>query len=814
MLRNLLSWVVLFCASCHLRVMAQPIYTHLDASDGLSDNHVMSMVELPDGRMLVTTEGCLNIYDGNQFRHFHSVNQQWATLKKYHGHYHLYTDSERRLWVKDWQRVWCLELDKECFVSNYDSLRRTLVGESGMDDLFVDSEGRHVWVVSGDKVMDTNTQRAYQLNASNGELLDLDMRGQRVYFFMSNGHVDVHDLEGKERSVFFPSTDAYTKTSMIVFDSATQSFLQIRTDNGGSILLKFDTREPRWKTLLTTDYVLHTIALARPGLVYITSAKGLWILNTETEAVRMDTSYSVVKSSQMDLDLNTLYFDSKGGLWLGSVRQGIIYTHPARARFHSVRSKEKKAYVPAVMERYKGLGIYATWVDSQQNTWYGLTDGLALVKKGQDERFFHVEDGLSGNAVHSLVQDRKGRIWAGTSYGITCIDMDETGQVTLTPYHPLDGTLEDEYVDKGATLLEDGSIEMIGMRGTTVFHPDSVVLEPRPLTAELTELSIDGKQTYLWKGKALALTDTIELKYDYRNLSLVFSSYNYSLPEHTVYRYRLMQENGDSTWISVSQKNRGKGMLNLSYDHLKAGNYTLQVASSMGSTEMFGRVRELHIIVLPPWWETTLAYILYGLLALALITGVAWAVFRYREKKMKQQHREEMLLARIRTLMEAQKEESEEGEAWNEESEERGMKREEEDKESEAEESHSHSSFSIPLSSFTDGNRDFLNKAIEKVEENLTTPGYSVERLAQDLCMERTGLYKRLTQILDQTPSLFIRSIKLRHVATLLTTTDLTVTEIAERGGFSSVSHLSRLFKEEYGCKPLEYRQKSTSSYH
>ncbi|MBO7661278.1 MAG: AraC family transcriptional regulator, partial [Bacteroidaceae bacterium] len=37
-----------------------------------------------------------------------------------------------------------------------------------------------------------------------------------------------------------------------------------------------------------------------------------------------------------------------------------------------------------------------------------------------------------------------------------------------------------------------------------------------------------------------------------------------------------------------------------------------------------------------------------------------------------------------------------------------------------------------------------------------------------------------------------------------------TVTEIAERGGFSSVSHLGRLFKEEYGCKPLEYRQQKS----
>lgn len=38
----------------------------------------------------------------------------------------------------------------------------------------------------------------------------------------------------------------------------------------------------------------------------------------------------------------------------------------------------------------------------------------------------------------------------------------------------------------------------------------------------------------------------------------------------------------------------------------------------------------------------------------------------------------------------------------------------------------------------------FLTKAIELVEKNLHVPGYSVEQLSRDLCMERTGLYRKL----------------------------------------------------------------------
>ena len=99
----------------------------------------------------------------------------------------------------------------------------------------------------------------------------------------------------------------------------------------------------------------------------------------------------------------------------------------------------------------------------------------------------------------------------------------------------------------------------------------------------------------------------------------------------------------------------------------------------------------------------------------------------------------------------------------------------------------------------------FLNKAVTLVEQHLNTPGYSVEQLSKDLCMERTGLYKKLTNLLDKSPSLFIRSIRLKRAADLLCEGELSISEIAEQVGFSSASYLSKCFFEEYGCKPSEY---------
>ena len=94
---------------------------------------------------------------------------------------------------------------------------------------------------------------------------------------------------------------------------------------------------------------------------------------------------------------------------------------------------------------------------------------------------------------------------------------------------------------------------------------------------------------------------------------------------------------------------------------------------------------------------------------------------------------------------------------------------------------------------------------MEFVEKNLNTPGYSVVQLSRDLCMERTGLYRKLTALLEQSPSLFIRDIRLRNAARLLKEGKLSITEIAEQTGFSSTSYMSKCFQERYGCLPSEY---------
>ena len=65
---------------------------------------------------------------------------------------------------------------------------------------------------------------------------------------------------------------------------------------------------------------------------------------------------------------------------------------------------------------------------------------------------------------------------------------------------------------------------------------------------------------------------------------------------------------------------------------------------------------------------------------------------------------------------------------------------------------------------------------------------------------------------MDKSPSLFIRSIRLKRAADLISQGGLSMGEVAERVGFSSASYMGKCFQEEFGCKPSEYAKKTQES--
>lgn len=108
--------------------------------------------------------------------------------------------------------------------------------------------------------------------------------------------------------------------------------------------------------------------------------------------------------------------------------------------------------------------------------------------------------------------------------------------------------------------------------------------------------------------------------------------------------------------------------------------------------------------------------------------------------------------------------------------------------------------------------RSFLEKATEVILRNIDNTDYSVEQFSSDMCMSRMNLYRKLQSLTGQSPTLFIRNIRLKRAAHLLDTSGYSVTEVSDMVGFSSPKYFSRCFKELYGVLPTQYKHHSSST--
>ncbi len=99
----------------------------------------------------------------------------------------------------------------------------------------------------------------------------------------------------------------------------------------------------------------------------------------------------------------------------------------------------------------------------------------------------------------------------------------------------------------------------------------------------------------------------------------------------------------------------------------------------------------------------------------------------------------------------------------------------------------------------------FLRKSIETVEAHMRDPLFDVERFAGLMAMSRMTLYRKFKAITGDSPSAFIRSIRLNEAAALLKNGGSTVSEIADHVGITDVSYFSAAFKKRFKKTPSQY---------
>lgn len=98
-----------------------------------------------------------------------------------------------------------------------------------------------------------------------------------------------------------------------------------------------------------------------------------------------------------------------------------------------------------------------------------------------------------------------------------------------------------------------------------------------------------------------------------------------------------------------------------------------------------------------------------------------------------------------------------------------------------------------------------IHQAVDFIESHISTP-LSIPLLCKHFGLTPNKIQAGFQSVFSKTVNEYIRHVRLENAQVLIATTDLSISEIVYRVGLNSKSYFSKIFKEQYGILPTEYR--------
>ena len=332
-------------------------------------------------------------------------------------------------------------------------------------------------------------------------------------------------------------------------------------------------------------------------------------------------------------------------------------------------------------------------------------------------------------------------------------------------------------------------VMMGGNDGYVCLRPDFFRGKAEHTQLMLMGMMVNGKQR---QGVATQEMKELVLENDENSFLLQLTDLPFSDHPSSVYAYRL--EGIDHEWHLLN-----KSRLDIGYNGLPYGNYHLVVHVVDGEGNMGAEVYSLDIKILPPWYLSLWAKIVYFLLFVALVWGIM-KFFLVRQRLAEERRQKTEILEQVEARINFFTRLSEELKtAVTHRSFEEilyltnrylGVKTE---------------SKSVEEPSLSAADQKLLKEITEAIEAHLIDTDFNVTTLQKVLCMNGKQLYRKLKTLTGKTPVEYIREIRMNKAATMLKEGKFSVSEVMYSVGFSNSSYFSKCFSKAYGMTPTEY---------
>ncbi|MFA9390520.1 MAG: two-component regulator propeller domain-containing protein [Prolixibacteraceae bacterium] len=354
---------------------------------------------------------------------------------------------------------------------------------------------------------------------------------------------------------------------------------------------------------------IYSIIQDKASNYWIGTQNGLYRINLKNAEIEV---FQKELEEEHQLSANLIYSlmeDTEGLIWIATVG-GLDRYDPLTREMEHFRKGQT------------GLSddlIISLCEDHKGDIWIGTsTYANRYNKKDSSFTFYSSEQGLANNYIFEILKDKNNELWFATGKGLCLFDEAANYFHTFTLE---DGLQSLEFNIRAACACNDGELLMGGMNGFNSFYPDSIIKNPFVPNLVFTSF-------YITKGnikEAVNLEQSSKVKLDHKinSFTIEFAALEYTNPRKNNYSYKMLGISDE--WIDIGNRRF------VPFFALQPGEYSFVVKGSNNDGVWNDQGISIGIIVLPPWWKSSYAYL--GYLIVIVLAGIMF--ISVRENKLK-----------------------------------------------------------------------------------------------------------------------------------------------------------------------------------
>lgn len=521
-------------------------FTPIESSNGLSENSVRTINQLPDGRIAIVTEGMVNLYNGTSFQYIHINDEHTYPLSGYVGFHHVYVENEKRLWIKTRGKLMLIDLSTERYEEHLEKVLKSLGVTEPLSDFFMDAD-KGLWMVTvSGKLLYRNQASGKTVTFLSGiaspekspdPVYDIAVLDSTLYIFYRSGLVTVYSMAGRklidrQNTLEKQLPNSYQRTLYVVPGNHTLYLLRNGTRG---IMLALNRVQKKWEKVIETDYWLNSLSIGPTGEIVVSCRKGLWMMSDDLKNIKFSPTLHLVDGRLIDIEVSNLFFDLQGGLWLGTLNKGLLYYHADRFRFRNIG----KSLFP--LPENQELYVTAFAKDKAGELLIGTDKGIFRYSDKM-ERLTLYSQVFSGINCKAMLTDREGNIWVATNKGLFSLSGND---VMHYPVGSLNNILQAK--DGRFYLCTDGA-------GLLEFDPATGKCNSMPAKKDDQDKLNSIQQVISYHGTLLGISNGGLFIYDARNkeLKIVDRHYGAGMLNHNNRQYScLLSDSRGLLWFGT-----------------------------------------------------------------------------------------------------------------------------------------------------------------------------------------------------------------------------------------------------------------------